>query len=547
MRKTLTGTMYEKMVRNGLVNLGNSVRYINDLNVFPVPDGDTGINMYHTLRNGIEKSKSDKDLGDYLASLSRQMLFNARGNSGVILSQLFKGFADCLRGEDEVGVSDLVDALTVSYRTAYAALSNPVEGTLLTVAREGIENIRDRIDRRTTVTELFEMFLEEIKASVKRTPDMLPILKEAGVIDSGGMGYVCIVEGMVKALRGEEVADNSGLANTHAASDVDTSAFDQDSSLDYGYCMEFLLQLMNARRPVENFDYNAFTKALDEHGDSIVAVKDGSRVKVHIHTKKPAGVIVLAQKYGEFVDFKLENMQLQHNSIYPATKVRKERVPLAVVAVSNAPGVTELYRSFYHCIVLDADEKMNVSCQDFVNAFENANADRIAVLPNNKNLIRAAEQAAGLSEGGETVSVIPTCNSVQGYFTLSMDCCDGATPEERVEMLKEAAENVTTISVAPIVRDCMINGRACKAGDHLALINNEASSCEPEALQAPVSALAQVEDMDDKAQITLFGGTEVSEEMGESLREAVEEAYPDLEVMYVNGGQPLHTLIAGIL
>ncbi|MBO7376683.1 MAG: DAK2 domain-containing protein, partial [Clostridia bacterium] len=313
--RRINGVHLDLMLRNGLCELGREEEKVNRMNVFPVPDGDTGTNMYMTLRHGLESARPVEDAGKYLRALSEGMLLGARGNSGVILSQFFKGLYLELSRCPLLGPGELRAGLIRGYRTAYDAVLNPVEGTMLSAAREGIEHIRTQITRNTSVDSILSMYIAEMKKTLAFTPEMLPVLKEAGVVDSGAYGFILIFEGMLKYLRGEVLTpEKREDAREEKTPGPDLSLFNENSVFTDGYCLEFILQLMSAGDYDRNFRQESFVSELKKRGKSIVCVQDGKRVKVHIHTKKPAGIIHLAQKYGEFLTFKLENMQIQHNA-----------------------------------------------------------------------------------------------------------------------------------------------------------------------------------------------------------------------------------------
>ena len=337
MNNRINGYIFEEMVLNGLNNLINHEKEINAMNVFPVADGDTGTNMRLTLENGYKKAGHIEHLGQYLKELSAGMLLGARGNSGVILSQLFKGIAQSLARDSIANPREIKESLILAYQTAYAAVTKPVEGTILTVAREGIEHTKTQVFGRISVATVFAMYLAEMRITLEKTPTMLQVLKEAGVLDSGAYGYIIIVEGMYKALLGEKIETNQPMKiEKKDSTDIDKGIFfDENSGFDEGYCMEFLLQLLNSKNYKKTFNFNSFVETLKTMGNSIVALIEGSIVKIHIHTHNPADVMALARTYGEFVSFKLDNMQVQHNEyVYKQKHEKKlEHSPLQIIAI----------------------------------------------------------------------------------------------------------------------------------------------------------------------------------------------------------------------
>ncbi len=416
--KRINGFQLEQMLKNGLANLQRQEEEINRLNVFPVSDGDTGTNMRLTLDNGIRFAKTKMNAGDYLRQLSEGMLLGARGNSGVILSQFFKGFYVEQSRCAQLGVGELRNGLIRGYRTAYSAVVKPAEGTILTVTREGIEHIRSQLTRNTTVEQLFSMYIAEMKKTLAMTPEMLPVLKEAGVVDSGALGFIAIAEGMLKYLFGEIMLPEE-KDEQKPPKQVDLGLFNEDSPFEDGYCMEFILQLMNAPKYNRHFRISAYIEDLKLYGNSIVAVQDGKRVKVHIHTLIPAKIITLSQEFGEFLTFKLENMQVQHNEHDKELKATKRHKLLAVVAVVNGEGMKKLFRDLGCDVVIDGGATMNTSSQEFIDAFAQLDADAVAVLPNNPNVILAAEQAVKLY-GADNITVLPSRSVAEGYFAVAI-------------------------------------------------------------------------------------------------------------------------------
>ncbi|MBR5709001.1 MAG: DAK2 domain-containing protein, partial [Oscillospiraceae bacterium] len=464
--KRLNGTLFEKMLRNGLANLRAREQEINDLNVFPVADGDTGTNMCLTVENAVSTAAAKTELCFYLKDLCEGMLLGARGNSGVILSQFFKGAYLELQRCAAATPGDLRNALVRAYKVAYASVARPAEGTILTVTREAAEHIRTQVNRSTTIETLLAMYIAEMRKTLAATPDMLPVLKEAGVVDSGALGFITLVEGMLKYLYGEtlELADVPARPAPAASGEV---LFDENSAFEEGYCMEFVLQLMRSGDYDQHFRIESFTDDLRDLGSSLVAVLDGKRVKIHIHTKKPARIIQMAQEYGEFISFKLENMQLQHNEHL----ARTAKKPLATVAVVSGEGTAKLFREFGCDSVIDGGATMNPSPQDFVGAFSGLSAELIAVLPDNKNVIPAAEQAAELS--GRRVVVLPSKSIAEGYCALAMDLPDTPDPEYRVSQMRRGLESVVTVAQTTASRDFSFHDVSCRKGDEIALADGE--------------------------------------------------------------------------
>lgn len=544
--RKINGFHLKKMLENGLNYLRLYEEEINNLNVFPVPDGDTGTNMRLTLENGILRSNDRSEAGAFLKSLSAGMLLGARGNSGVILSQFFTGFFQELSRCNYIGPGELRNGLIRGYRIAYQSVINPVEGTILSVSREGIENIRTQIGRSTHIDTILSMYIAEMKKTLAYTPEMLDVLKEAGVVDSGAKGFITIFEGMLKYLSGEIIQPNTKISPAQRPkNELNFDLFNEYSSFDDGYCMEFILQLMVNPRYNQAFEINKYINALQTHGNSLVVVQDGKRVKVHIHTKKPSKVIEQSQRFGEFLTFKLENMQLQHNEhdIKVKPKVHKE---LSIVSVVNGQGLRKLFDELGSDCILDGGSTMNTSSEEFVEAFKELDADRIVVLPNNSNVILAAEQAAEIS-GLDNITVLPSKSFAEGYYALAMDDKFNSSASERIEQMKAGMEDVVTLSQTVASRDYSYHEISCKKGEDIALINNEIVCVSDNWLKAIIDGLNRVPDIEMMETLTVFRGDAISEEKAEELENAVSENFPHLEVEMIDGGQQIYHFIIGII
>lgn len=567
--KKIDGAIFEKMLRNGLRNIEAAEREINRLNVFPVADGDTGRNMRLTVENGIRCAHSCRELNVYLGELSRGMLLGARGNSGVILSQIFRGIYLELSRTAEAGRTTLLNAFVRGYKVAYESVINPVEGTILTVAREGIEAVRGRKNRDATIESLLEDYIVSMKVVLDKTPDMLPVLGEMGVIDSGGKGYITIIEGMLMYLRGEVLPDTSQRGKAEAArasrADPDFSLFNESSVFDKGYCTEFILQRMTDPNYRQDFYSAQFASELQALGDSLVIVEDGSRVKIHIHTKNPAPVIEHARQFGEFLTFKLENMSLQHSeyvrdkmaalseaqdcdgpvcktSVRPASG--KTRKPLAVIAVANGKGTEALFTEFGCDRILDGGETMNTSSQEFLNAIEKLDAESIVILPNGGNIIMAAEQAVKLS-GAQNVHILRSKSIMEGYYALAMDIPDSKETALRIRQMENGIDNILTVAITRAVRDYKNNGVKCEAGEWIAFLDSNVCAASGNMLDTTLAALAKVDEINDKDVCVIFIGRDADVNADE-LTERINEAYPLLECSVLDGGQAIYDIILGI-
>ena len=548
MRNRINGELFERMVLSGLNNLKNAEEEINRMNVFPVADGDTGTNMRLTLEHGYQSAKSNIHLGLYLKELSSGMLFGARGNSGVILSQIFKGIYQSLARDSIADSKEMRDAFIRGYNVAYKAVAKPVEGTILTVAREGIENIKSRIGMRTLLPFFFSLYIAEMKLSLDRTPILLPLLKEAGVLDSGAYGYILIIEGMYKALINEDVKSNQKSSEVPQKTSNSPVFFDKNSKFESGYCLEFLLQLTMEKNYQETFAFPAFTKTLKRMGTSLVTFIDGTVVKVHIHTFNPAPIISLANNYGEFISFKLENMQLQHNE-YEHNKQNEEKLPhkpLSFVAVVDGEGVENLYKTLNTDIIIQGGQTMNTSCEEFVHALKRLDADKIVIFPNNLNIIETARQAVEVS-GLDNVIVLPTTSVVEGYYALSMDIPDDEDLEYRLEQINEGSKNVLTVCIGEAIKEYHKDNISCNIGDKVASIDGEIISASNNYKDLFLRLFQGIKNIEDKVALIVLKGECFNSSLEEELNKCVQEHYPSLEIEFIDGDEHIYEALIGVI
>ncbi len=546
--RRINGTDFEKMLKNGHANLKMHEDEVNKLNVFPVPDGDTGTNMRLTLEHGIRSAKSDPKIGVYLKGLSDGMLLGARGNSGVILSQLFRGIFLALSRGSAINTADLRNAMTRGYREAYSAVLKPVEGTILTVSREGVENIRPQITRQTSIDNFLSMYAAEMRKSLLNTPELLPVLKEAGVVDSGALGYILIVEGMLKYLYGEELEYTPALSHDEEelpVDNVDESLFNENSVFEDGYCLTFLLQLMKGAQYNQKFKLNQFIDDLSALGNSIVAVQNDSRVKVHVHSLKPHRIIRAAQEYGEFISMKIDNMQIQHNEHDTVVVKKTEHKPISIVAVTNGAGMKKTFTDLGCDCVLEGGATMNTSSREFLEAFKKLDCDRIVVLPNNKNIRLAAEQATKLYEG-VPVTVLPTVSTVQGYYTIAMDMPDSSDIEARIQSMENGMNALQTVAVTRATRDYQANGVSCREGEVIGLLNGEVVTAGGNFPDAIMEAMQQIDGIDEKENVMIFVGCDVEGDLRDEIESRITELCPFADVTFMDGGQPVYSWLLGI-
>ena len=546
---TIPGSLYRELLENGYKNLAAHFQAINDLNVFPVPDGDTGTNMKLTYANGMKALGESEEIGEITNEFAKGMLLGARGNSGVLTSQYFKGIANSLKETKDITVMELAEAMRDGYKTAYRATVTPTEGTILTVAREGIESVYPRLKAgKTDLTSFLAMVIEAMKISLDRTPYLLPVLKESGVVDSGGKGLLTIFEGMYKYMINEPIDGKEvELDISHSAlPSVDISAFNEDSVLDYGYCTEFLLQLLNAKIKVEEFNIDGFIESLKNMGNSIVCFQTGTIVKVHIHTKKPYEVIEFAQRYGEFVSFKMENMAMQHNEVVQKKEEKcKDRKKVAIVAIAQGEGIKNMFKEMGADIVIDGGKTMNTSASEMVDAFQMANADEIVILPNESNILMAAKQAAELYKGSK-VYVVETKSIPEGYAALSMLMGDEENAKTVYQEMNDGISTMVPGFLTQSIRDTRLNHVRVKNGDYIGGLHGKLVVSLPEKNKALVGLLGKIKDIKKCETVILFYGKSISEEEANGASEAIKEKYPNLEVGLIPGGQEVYDYLLGV-
>ncbi len=544
--KYLDGGMFANMVRGGAAQLRYNADEVNNLNVFPVPDGDTGDNMRMTIEGGVralEEVHTD-NLADVTKKLSQGMLLGARGNSGVILSQFFAGMSKGFVGHDRANAAVLGTALEEGVRQAYASVITPTEGTILTVAREAVEYTVSRINERSSITGIFSDLIKEMYDSLQRTPDILPVLKEAGVIDSGGAGLFYILQGFYKVLLGEVIEEMDDFPVLSQNNAPDLSAFGPDSEMTYGYCTELLLQLQNKKVDIEAFDEKTIIDFLVTVGDSIVCFKTDSIIKLHVHTLTPDAVLGFCRQFGEFLTVKIENMSVQHSESTETTPQapKKPQKDFGTVAVAQGKGIEVLFRELGVDAVVEGGQTQNPSAQDFLAAFEAVNAKYIYVFPNNGNIVMAAKQAAQLWEDGQ-VYVIESKDLGQGYAAISSLNFQSGDPDAIAEMLAESMQMVRTGSVSTSIRDADLNGVHIECGDYIGFVGKEMLVSEKDVLTAAENLLAHMAGEEDMYLITAFTGKDTDEETVEALRAAIETTYPDVEFYAVDGGQEVYPFI----
>ena len=558
--KTISGQVLKQMFISGGNNLYNFYPEIDALNVFPVPDGDTGMNMNLTMTSGAKEiqNRSDEDIYEIAKAFSRGLLMGARGNSGVITSQIFRGFAQGLEGKSEVNAVEFSDAWQKGVEVAYKAVIRPVEGTILTVVRESSQYLHEHVKSSFSIEKAMDLLIKEAHESLKRTPELLPILKEVGVVDSGGTGLIKIFEGM------RAVLDNNFIERSQAtATEGDNPIIAAGAAMEdeeFGYCTEFIMSLGpdSVKKP---FNEKRFTNILSSHGNSLVVVRDEDIVKVHIHTLTPGNILNYAQQFGEFLKLKIENMTEQHHALETGAQstiehtdlvpepekeeTPKEKTDYAMIAVSSGDGIDEFFREIGVSEIVKGGQTMNPSSQDFVAAIKKANARNVFIFPNNSNIVMAASQACDMIEDEDVnVYVIPSKTIPQGISAAIMFNVE-ATPEENFEEMKAALSNVKSGEITFAIRDSEINGVKVKKDDFIGIMEKDIVADNKDKIKVLKTLLAKMVD-DDSSLITLIVGQDVKEEEVELVKEFIANEYGDLDLDLHLGQQPVYSFLIGV-
>lgn len=541
----INGQLFKEMVLAGCYLLHNQHHEIDALNVFPVPDGDTGTNMSLTFSSGAKEIENmdASSIYDISKKLSKGLLMGARGNSGVILSQIFRGVSIALEGKDEIDCVDMAKAFKNGAKVAYKAVMRPVEGTILTVIREASDAVVKYAKKDKSIEDVFSYFVKQAEDSLERTPELLPVLKEVGVVDSGGAGLVLILTGFMSAIAGDKIEKVDVFADVQAAaSNVDTG------EEGFGYCTEFILRLEESL--VHKFSEDQLKNELSMiPGESIVVVQDEDIVKVHVHTLKPGEALNLAQRFGEFIKLKIENMQEQHNTIIEEqaqsskTEAPREEKEVGLISVAAGSGIKDMFMELNCDYVVSGGQTMNPSTEDLVAAITSINAKNVIVLPNNSNIIMAANQAAVVLEGKVNVKVIPTKTIPQGLSACIMFNPE-ANLDDTIEDMMEAVTNVKTGQVTFAIKDTNIDGVDIKANQYMAMVEKNIVACVPSKVEACKDTLNGLFSDEDEI-ITLIAGDDVSKEELDEITHFIEEnSEAELEVHL--GMQPIYSFIVGV-
>ncbi|HDH1046249.1 TPA: fatty acid kinase catalytic subunit FakA [Staphylococcus aureus] len=537
----INGKLFADMIIQGAQNLSNNADLVDSLNVYPVPDGDTGTNMNLTMTSGREEVENNlsKNIGELGKTFSKGLLMGARGNSGVILSQLFRGFCKNIESESEINSKLLAESFQAGVETAYKAVMKPVEGTILTVAKDAAQAAIEKANNTEDCIELMEYIIVKANESLENTPNLLAVLKEVGVVDSGGKGLLCVYEGFLKALKGEKVeAKVAKLDKDEFVHDEhDFHGVINTEDIIYGYCTEMMVRFGKNKKA---FDEQEFRQDMSQFGDSLLVINDEEIVKVHVHTEYPGKVFNYGQQYGELIKLKVENMREQHREVIRkeqhSAKPKMETVETAIITISMGEGISEIFKSMGATHIISGGQTMNPSTEDIVKVIEQSKCKRAIILPNNKNILMASEQAASIVDA-EAV-VIPTKSIPQGISALFQYDVD-ATLEENKAQMADSVNNVKSGSLTYAVRDTKIDGVEIKKDAFMGLIEDKIVSSQSDQLTTVTELLNEML-ADDSEILTVIIGQDAEQAVTDNMINWIEEQYPDVEVEVHEGGQPIY-------
>ena len=559
MANTISGSLFKKMVTNGAINLKNNHQEINHLNVFPVPDGDTGTNMQMTMMAGIKEVSSldSKSIVDVSKILSRGLLMGARGNSGVILSQFFRGvYSEIAKIKNgSATVDEFIAALVGGYQMAYRAVMTPVEGTILTVVREAAEHVLRERKSLKSVEDVLNCYLKQARVSLDRTPELLPVLKQAGVVDSGGAGFIKIIEGMLLATQGQTLTLQQETQAELKHEEGFKGQNIEDFNIEFGYCTEFIVKLHNQN----DFDQEVLRNTLLQMGDSLVLVQDEELVKVHVHTNQPGVAITLGQKYGDLQTMKVENMRLQHGAVVESIHehdhkhdhkeetnfqaVKETRSKYGIISVCFGDGIKQAFKELGVDYIIDGGQTMNPPTEEFIKAVKAVNAENVIILPNNSNVILSAEQTLALCED-QNIRVVKTKSIGQGYASL-MVFDNTQEMDDNVEAMSEIIANMTTGELTYSVRDTEMNGVKIAKGDFIGITKGKIVVSLPDRVEAIHGLLDQIIKETSEI-VTLFYGKDVSEDEIKEVKKYIQSLNEDLEIEVINGKQDIYAYIVAV-
>ncbi|MCB6479835.1 MULTISPECIES: DAK2 domain-containing protein [Streptococcus] len=550
----ITTSLFQEMVQAGATRLNKQAEYVNSLNVFPVPDGDTGTNMGMTIENGAKEvsDRSASTVGEAAGIFAKGLLMGARGNSGVITSQLFRGFSQSVKDKEELDGAALAAAFQSGVEVAYKAVMKPVEGTILTVSRGAAIGAKKKAESTNDAVEVMRAALEGAKTALAKTPDMLPVLKEVGVVDSGGQGLVFIYEGFLSALTGEFIASEEFQATPATMSEMINAEHHKSvaghvatEDIKFGYCTEIMVALKQGPTYVKDFDYDEFRNYLNNLGDSLLVVNDDEIVKVHVHTEDPGLVMQEGLKYGSLVKVKVDNMRNQHEA--QVEKEERQAKPVeekeyAIIAVVAGDGLADIFKAQGVDYIISGGQTMNPSTEDFVKAVEELNARNIIILPNNKNILMAAQSAAEVID--QPAAVVETKTIPQGLTSL-LAFDESKSIEENYERMSASLGDVVSGSVTTAVRDTTIDGLEIHENDNLGMVDGKIVVSNPDMMETLEETFAYMLDEDSEI-VTIYVGEDGSEELANELAQALAEKYEDVEVEIHQGGQPVYPYLFSV-
>ncbi len=559
---TITDKEFRKMIMAASNLLNNNAEFINSLNVFPVPDGDTGTNMSLSFASGAQyvKESTSTKIGELSSALAKGLLMGARGNSGVILSQVFRGFSKSTAKKQTLSAQDLADAISSGVETAYKAVMKPTEGTILTVARKAAEAARARVKNSDDCIQVLSDTYEAAKRALAQTPEQLPVLKEVGVVDSGGQGLTFVYEAFFDALSGNEsveadkyqpsVQEMDEMVNAEHHKSVQSKLNTAD--IKYGYCTEIMVRLGDGRLVDSKFDYDKFREHLAEIGDSLLVIADDEVVKVHVHTEHPGAVLSFGQKFGSLVKVKVDNMRLQHETILEKDDQQQEQaeeeIPevdtgdYGIISISSGAGLAKMFKSLGVTEILDGGQTMNPSTEDIVAAIKKTHKEKVLVLPNNKNIFMAAQQAAEVSDA--SVGVVKTRSISQGLTAmLSFDASSDLT--DNVEMMTEDLDTVISGEVTQAIRDTTLDGQQINKDDYMGIVDGDISVTGKDLYQTTLSMVKTMLE-DDSEIITIIIGEDGDQAEAQKVKEAVLADNDELEIEIHEGDQPLYPYLISV-
>ena len=563
----ITNLEFGKMVQAAADKLNQQADFINSLNVFPVPDGDTGTNMASSMVSGAkyEREETSDNVGDLSAALAKGLLMGARGNSGVILSQIFRGFAKAAAGKQTLNAQDFVDAYANGAKVAYKAVMKPTEGTILTVVRESAQAGLNKVKQTEDLVEIVNAIYEASKAALQKTPELLPMLKEVGVVDSGGQGLVDVLEAFDESLSGKEVAKSADYKPDQAEVDEMVNAMDHQSvqgkldpaDIKYTYCTQMLVRLGKGKEVTKKFDYDTFYNYLAKLGDSLLVLNDDQVVRVHVHTEHPGQVLSWGQEFGDLQTIEIHNMVWQQEEIMEhddegdaaasdeqaSQPAETEPAPeTAVIAVASGDGVIKLLKSLGVTHIISGGQTMNPSTQDIVDAINQSGAKQALVLPDNGNIFMTAEQAAEVAE-------IPTRVVHAKTIAQAMSALLDYNPEADLATNQESMEanigNVASGEVTHAVRDTTIDGQEIKKNDYLGIVDGKIVETNPDLEETAIEMVKKMLDEDSEI-VTILYGEDGTEETAQAIKAAVEEVDDELDIQIYEGGQPVYPYLISV-